>query len=179
MTKLKAPSRGGFSDISWLPSTVEDTFLCYLIKLERSSPSINIIGTSYLQVGLGTVGQTGETIQKRHFKVWRQWIPQWHSLEIQWLPVAMFKTSLSSLHMNVPSQIHIHMQHRQPGMVPKPTAPAIASGSAEAGVAGYLLERQTRRGVFVFFFLSIFTPSSAVFCGRKFGNGEKYSCKKK
>lgn len=61
---------------------------------------------------------------------------------------------------------------------PKPTAPAIASGSADAGVAGYLLERQTRRGDF-FFFLSVFTPSSAIFCGGKFGNGEKYSCKKK
>lgn len=33
---------------------------------------------------------------------------------------------------------------------PKPTAPAIASGSADAGVAGYLLERQTRRGDFFF-----------------------------
>lgn len=93
----------------------------------------------------------------------------------------MFRMNLSGLPLNVPSQIHIHIQHRQhrqAGMVPKPTAPAIASGSADAGVAGYLLERQTRRGGF-FFLLSVFTPSSAIFCGRKFGNGEKYSCKKK
>lgn len=36
-----------------------------------------------------------------------------------------------------------------------------------------------KEGWLFFFLLSVFTPSSAIFCGRKFGNGEKYSCKKK
>lgn len=78
----------------------------------------------------------------------------------------MFRTNLSGLPLNVPSQIHIHVQHRQAGMVPKPTAPAIASGSADAGVAGYLLERQTRRGGF-FFSLVCFHTFFSNFLWRK------------
>lgn len=63
-TKLKAPGLGGFSDISWLLSTVEETFLCYLIKLEMSPPSIAVFAISCLQVGLGAVGQTGDKTEK-------------------------------------------------------------------------------------------------------------------
>lgn len=52
-------------------------------------------------------------------------------------------------------------------MVPKPTAPAIASGSADAGAAGYLLERQTRRGVSFFFFFVHFHTFFSSFLWQK------------
>lgn len=96
ITKLKATCLWGFSDISWLLSTVEDTIFYCLVQLERYTPPINIFAISNVQVWLGAVGQKGDDIL-RHFKVWGQWIPQWHSLRSLWLPVAMFRTSPSCL----------------------------------------------------------------------------------
>lgn len=44
------------------------------------------------------------------------------------------------------TNIFIYIEHKQAFLVPKPTAPAIASGSSDAVVASYRLGWQAREG---------------------------------
>lgn len=69
-----------------------------------------------------------------------------------------------------PLHIHFHSNANRKRGGPPLAAPFIASSLLDAAAARHTFQRGKQR----FFFLSIFTT----FCGRKFGNGNKYSWKK-
>jgi hypothetical protein len=138
---IQSHHSGKLSDLSWLQFNIEDTFFCCLIQRERFPPPINVL--SFRHVWVGAVDRW-EMMHRTNFKVWRQEIPQWHSSGGLGSPVAMFKAYLPCFSLNSPTHKHIYIEHKQACLIPKPTAPAIASSSSDAAVAGYLLGWQAR-----------------------------------